>query len=93
MVEFSQDEERRLIERLEVPSKKSGGSIMVETRTTKAAGARMTRIVISSLETDLYTPLSGTSGSYPTIAEALALVEKKSPLFRNLDDNSLLISI
>lgn len=65
---------------------------MVETRTTKAAGARTTRIVIS-LETDLYTPLSATNGSYPTIAEALALVEKKSPLFRNLDDNSLLISI
>ncbi|MCR4670160.1 MAG: hypothetical protein K5643_03135 [Saccharofermentans sp.] len=65
---------------------------MVETRTTKAAGARTARIVIS-LETDLYTPLSATNGSYPTIAEALALVEKKSPLFRNLDDNSLLISI
>ena len=66
---------------------------MVETRTTKAAGARTARIVISSLETDLYTPLSATNGSYSTIAEALALVEKKSPLFRNLDDNSLLISI
>lgn len=47
---------------------------------TKATGTRESRIVVSSLETDLYTPLSNVKGNYPTIAEALALTEKKSLL-------------
>ena len=53
---------------------------MRDCKMTKATGARESRIVVSSLETDLYTPLSKIKGNYPTIAEALALAEKKSLL-------------
>lgn len=53
---------------------------MRDGKMTKATGMRESRMVISSLETDLYTPLSNTKGNYPTIAEALALAEKKSLL-------------
>ena len=49
----------------------------------KVTGGNEPRIVISSLETDLYSLSAAAKGSYPAIAETIAMVNKKSPIFRD----------